>query len=58
MNAKDVIKYNLRVADMGWSTLLSDLSDADLLVRPSPAANHLAWQLGHLISSERQERLN
>jgi hypothetical protein len=40
---------------VAWTTLLSDLSDADLLVRPAPAANHLAWQLGHLISSERQE---
>src|SRR5207249_4210862 len=28
-------------------------SDADLLVRPVPGANHIAWQLGHLIASER-----
>jgi hypothetical protein len=28
---------------------LADLSDADLLVRPVPGANHAAWQLGHLI---------
>jgi hypothetical protein len=33
--------------------LLGDLSDADLLVRPAPGANHIAWQLGHLIRSER-----
>jgi hypothetical protein len=32
--------------------LLSDLSDADLLVRPVPGANHIAWQLGHLIIQE------
>lgn len=31
---------------------LGDLSDADLLVRPAPGANHIAWQLGHLIQSE------
>jgi DinB superfamily len=31
---------------------LSDLSDADLLVRPVPNANHIAWQLGHLIDAE------
>jgi hypothetical protein len=31
---------------------VSDLSDADLLVRPVPAANHIAWQLGHLIVGE------
>src|SRR5437764_5610388 len=27
---------------------LSDFSDADLLARPCPGANHAAWQLGHL----------
>jgi hypothetical protein len=32
--------------------LLADLSDADLLVRPVPGANHIAWQLGHLIIQE------
>jgi hypothetical protein len=32
---------------------LSDLAESDLLVRPVPGANHIAWQLGHLISSER-----
>jgi hypothetical protein len=32
--------------------LVSDLSDADLLVRPVPQANHIAWQLGHLILQE------
>ena len=31
---------------------LGDLSDADLLVRPVPGANHIAWQLGHLITAE------
>src|SRR5262245_4181861 len=36
---------------VGW--YLADLSDADLLVRPVPGANHIAWQLGHLIASER-----
>jgi hypothetical protein len=34
--------------------LLSDLSDADLLVRPVPGANNIAWQLGHLILQERR----
>jgi hypothetical protein len=31
---------------------LGDLSDADLLVRPVPNANHIAWQLGHLVAGE------
>lgn len=33
---------------------LGDFSDADMLVRPVPNANHAAWQLGHLIESETQ----
>ena len=32
--------------------ILEDFSDADMLVRPLPNANHTAWQIGHLICSE------
>lgn len=31
---------------------LADLSDADLMTRPVPGANHAIWQLGHLLCSE------
>jgi hypothetical protein len=31
---------------------LNDMSDADLLVRPVPNANHANWQLGHLALAE------
>jgi hypothetical protein len=31
---------------------LADFSDADMLARPCPGANHAAWQLGHLIAAE------
>lgn len=31
---------------------VKDLSDADILVRPVPGANHTAWQLGHLIDAD------
>jgi hypothetical protein len=52
MNAKEVLSSALRSTQNMLSWYLSDLSDADLLVRPVPAANHIAWQLGHLIQSE------
>jgi hypothetical protein len=52
MNAKDAIRTALQMNRSILTTYLSDLSDADLLVRPAPAANHIAWQLGHLISAE------
>jgi hypothetical protein len=54
MNAKEAIQYTLNSTQnlLGW--YLGDLSDADLLVRPVPGANHIAWQLGHLINSEQK----
>jgi hypothetical protein len=30
---------------------LADFSEADMLARPTPAANHAAWQIGHLIAA-------
>jgi hypothetical protein len=52
VNAKDVIKTALDSNRSMLTMYLSDLSDADLLVRPAPGANHIAWQLGHLIGAE------
>jgi DinB family protein len=54
MNAKQAIQTALQGTQNMLSMYLGDLADADLLVRPVPSANHIAWQLGHLISSERQ----
>lgn len=31
---------------------LNDFSDADMLVRPAPNANHTMWQIGHLLCTE------
>ena len=53
MTGKDAIKYALQSTHGMVGMYLSDLSDADLLVRPVPSANHIAWQLGHLIVAER-----
>jgi hypothetical protein len=52
MNGKDAIKTALRGTHGLLNWYVSDLSDADLLVRVTPAANHTAWQLGHLIWAE------
>jgi len=52
MQAKDAIKSALKSTQRMLEMYLADLSDADLLVRPIPNANHIAWQLGHLINSE------
>ncbi len=53
MNGIDVLRASLGTSKFMIEWVISDLSDADLLVRPVPEANHFAWQLGHLIESER-----
>ena len=52
MTAKDVLKFMLKSNDDMVNMYLADLSDADVLVRPTPNANHIAWQLGHTIVAE------
>jgi hypothetical protein len=52
MTGKEAIRSMLEKSRTITQMLLGDLSDSDLLVRPLPGANHIAWQLGHLASSE------
>jgi hypothetical protein len=52
MNTKDTIRRSIEGADKIVAGYLGDLTDAELLVRPVPGANHIAWQLGHLIAAE------
>jgi hypothetical protein len=52
MTGKQAIASALKSTGHMMSLYLGDLSDADLLVRPVPGANHIAWQLGHLIQAE------
>jgi uncharacterized damage-inducible protein DinB len=52
MNAKEVLKTSLQSTQNLLNWYVEDLSDADFLARPAPGANHIAWQLGHLIEAE------
>jgi hypothetical protein len=52
MQGVDAIRAALLSTQHLVSWFLSDLDDADLLVRPVAGANHVAWQMGHLILSE------
>jgi hypothetical protein len=54
MTAKDVIKQTMELLRPVATGYLSDMTDTDLFVRPVPQANHIAWQLGHVISGEHQ----
>lgn len=53
MNAKDLLRFNIQFTHGVTKAYLDDLSDADMLVRAVDGSNHIAWQLGHLIASER-----
>lgn len=52
MNAKDAIRSAANLSTTVLKAYISDLDDGDLMRRPGKGCNHLAWQLGHLISSE------
>jgi hypothetical protein len=51
MSLKNHIRW--QIEQNHWITMayVQDLTDADLLLRPVPGMNHIAWQLGHLIVS-------
>lgn len=52
MDAKSAIKEAFGLSNMVLNSYIGDLTDAELLKRPGKDCNHIAWQLGHLISSE------
>jgi hypothetical protein len=52
MNAKEAIRTTMNTADFMVESYLTDITPEEMLVRPAPGANHVAWQLGHLISAE------
>src|SRR6266542_4353524 len=52
MTGKEALKAAPKSTQDIVDMYLGDLSDADFLVRPVPSANNIAWQLGHLITSE------
>jgi uncharacterized damage-inducible protein DinB len=53
MSAKDIIRHSMSMSDSIINAYLGDLSDAELRIRPIEGMNTIAWQLGHLIGSER-----
>jgi hypothetical protein len=53
MDFKDAIRASLGMSDFLVQRYLEDITPQELLTRPAADANHIAWQLGHLIQSER-----
>lgn len=54
MNSSSALKVGIEMADFISMGYLGDLTDEQLLIRPCKGANHIAWQLGHLIVSEHE----
>ena len=53
MDFKDAVRKQLETSEFLVQSYLGDLTDQEMLVRPAPDANHVAWQMGHLIAAER-----
>ncbi|MEI8198016.1 MAG: DinB family protein [Phycisphaerae bacterium] len=54
MTMQEVLVKSLETSAQMLNMTLADFSEADMLVRPVPNANHALWQLGHLTVSEAQ----
>ena len=54
MSIAEHIKSSLDLPTFAMKAYLEDLTDEDLMKRPAETANHIAWQLGHLVVSENQ----
>ncbi|MGH7178296.1 MAG: DinB family protein [Tepidisphaeraceae bacterium] len=52
MNAIELLVRELNGSAEWLKMTLADFTDADLMTRPAPAANHPMWQLGHLCAGE------
>lgn len=52
MSIAEHIKTELQLPTFVVQGYLQDLNEEDLMRRPVENANHIAWQLGHLIAAE------
>ena len=52
MDSRQALKAGILGSQKITEAYLGDLTDAEILVRPVPGTNHIAWQLGHLIAAE------
>jgi uncharacterized damage-inducible protein DinB len=54
MTTKDAIRNTIDTSHGVLTAYVGDMTDAELLVRSVPEANHIAWQLGHLVAAEHE----
>jgi hypothetical protein len=53
MHAKPVIAHTMGMSDFLMNAYIADLTEDEMFLQPVSGMNHIAWQLGHLISAER-----
>jgi hypothetical protein len=53
MSVADLFSKNILQTKGMIAMTLADFSDADMMFRPAPAANHAVWQLGHMANATR-----
>jgi hypothetical protein len=54
MNSRNAIKVGLDMAEFVSLGYLEDLTEKEMLHRPAAGANHINWQIGHLVVSENE----
>lgn len=54
MDAKGILRQSVELSHMITRAYVDDLTDADLFVRSVPGANHIAWQLGHMVAGTQE----
>lgn len=52
MDPKELMRQAIGTTDYVCKAYVDDLTDEELLHRPVTGANHINWQLGHLIAAE------
>jgi hypothetical protein len=51
MSLKNHLRWQIEQNHWITTAYVQDLTDADLMLRAVPGMNHIAWQLGHLITA-------
>jgi uncharacterized damage-inducible protein DinB len=54
MKSSEAIKISIDTADMIARGYIGDLTDEEMMHRPSPGCNHIKWQLGHVIGADHE----
>ncbi len=54
MDSREAVRIGLDMSQMVALAYVDDMTDDELMKRPDPGCNHIKWQFGHVISSDRQ----